>query len=615
MSETTYIKALPKDISDKIAAGEVVERPLSVVKELVENSLDAGASSVTVEMRKGGKEYIRVTDDGRGIDPEETTLAFMRYATSKIYTDEDLGAIRTLGFRGEALASIASVSETEMITRTAENRVGTRIVYVGGNMIEKGDCACESGTTVVVRDLFCNTPARRKFMRSDSAEASMVIDYVSKMSIAYPHVRFRLINNGSILFSTAGKGDIQSCVATVYDPVMARFLIPVDFSDRGMRLSGLVSPPDKSRTSRRQQIFFVNGRWVRNRVIEMALEDAYRDKLFEGRFPSAFLFLELAPDALDVNIHPNKTDIRFFDETAVREFICKAIRRALLSKDALAEIKIAPPKGEESPEEEPAATVRDVQVPEGPKTETAQTSIWKAAEGPAAVYVASPEAESAPFKQLFTELRREEAQKPVQEEFPVKPAGRLRFSELETVGQVFAAYIIAKDEENVYFIDQHAAHERILYEKLTASFHGEAESAQLLMVPSLVQLPAAQKEETADRIEILNGIGFKIEDFGPGDLAIREIPASMSLEEAETFVHTVLEAETTGDPDAERKRDRLITMACKSAIKANRRLDTPEIRALLEALDDCENPLSCPHGRPTFIKLSEGYLEHLFKRK
>ena len=345
------IRALPREISDKIAAGEVVERPVSIVKELIENSVDAGATAITCEIRKGGKEYIRVTDNGCGIPADEAELAFMRYATSKIATVEDLNAIETLGFRGEALASIAAVSRVELITKPAEQKTGTRIRLEGGIAEEITETACEDGTTLIVTDLFYNTPARRKFLKPDNSEAALISDYVSKMALAYPDIRFRLISNGTILYSTLGKGDLKSAILTLYSPQMAKGLVPVDGEGdtAGLKLAGFVSAPAYSRNNRRMQIFFVNGRWVRSRVMEDALEEAFSDKLFEGRHPAAFLFLELDPSAVDVNIHPHKTEIKFFDERGVSDFMIRAIRRSLLKQDGVAEsASIAKPMAREA---------------------------------------------------------------------------------------------------------------------------------------------------------------------------------------------------------------------------------------------------------------------------
>ena len=345
------IAELPKQLADKIAAGEVVERPLSIVKELVENSIDAGSDFITVEIKNGGKSYIRVTDNGCGIPKEEVELAFKRHATSKIEKIRDLDSIETLGFRGEALSSIAAVSRTELITKSPEEPVGTSVINEGGNILSVSDTGCPDGMTIVVRDLFYNTPARLKFLKKDNTESSLIIDFISKIALAYPQIRVRLINNGNTLFTTPGRGDRFLAIATVYDPHTAEKMIRInDAEDDIFHLEGYISPPEHTRINRKNQIFFVNGRYVQSKVIERAVSDAYRQRLFEGRYPVVFLFLSVRPELLDVNIHPNKKEIRFDDEDRVSDFVTVAIKKGLNQKDAVGEITFRKDASEESPE-------------------------------------------------------------------------------------------------------------------------------------------------------------------------------------------------------------------------------------------------------------------------
>ncbi|MDD3169667.1 MAG: DNA mismatch repair endonuclease MutL, partial [Eubacteriales bacterium] len=339
MIENKRIMELPKHVADKIAAGEVVDRPLSIVKELVENSIDAGADSVTVEIKNGGKSYIRVTDNGSGIEKQDVTLAFKRHATSKIKSASDLDHISSLGFRGEALASIAAVSRVELITKTAGDKSGIRVKLEGGEILEKEDTGCPEGTTIIIEDLFFNTPARLKFMKPDATESTLIIDFISKMTLAYPRIRIRLINNGNILFSTAGKGDIYSNILTIYSKETGDKLIHLEEDWEEMRLEAYISAPNHSKTNRKSQIFFVNGRSISSKVMDNAVADAYLEKIFEGRYPIAFLFLQLAPEKLDVNIHPNKKEVRFENERLVRDFITDSIRRNLQTKEAIPEIR------------------------------------------------------------------------------------------------------------------------------------------------------------------------------------------------------------------------------------------------------------------------------------
>ena len=329
------IKVLDKNVADKIAAGEVIERPISIVKELVENALDAGADNLVVEIKNGGKTYIRVTDNGCGIPCEEVETAFLRHATSKIETASDLDAIDTLGFRGEALASIAAVTRTELVTKTADRKTGTRLVLHGGAVILKEQTGCPDGTTIVITDLFYNTPARLKFMKTDSAESGLIIDFISQMALAYKNVKFRLINNGKILFSTLGDGNRLNTILRVYNDVDARNMVPVSFKEDGIEIEGYISTPAFSKTTRGSQIFFVNGRVVSSKVIERGVTAGYKERLFEGRYPVTYLFLHVDPHTIDVNIHPNKREVRFDHETLVTDFISRAIRDALSTKDAV----------------------------------------------------------------------------------------------------------------------------------------------------------------------------------------------------------------------------------------------------------------------------------------
>ncbi|MBO4991527.1 MAG: DNA mismatch repair endonuclease MutL, partial [Firmicutes bacterium] len=340
------IHALPKQVSDKIAAGEVVDRPLSIVKELMENSIDAGATAITVEIKNGGKSYIRVTDNGFGIPEDQVMLAFQRHATSKIETAEDLDTINTLGFRGEALASIAAVSSVEMITKPVAAKSGVKLRLQGGSLLNQTGTGCPDGTTIIVTNLFYNTPARLKFLKADNTESSLIIDFVSKMALAYPKLRIRMVNNGNILFHTPGGGQIYNNILTIYSKETGQKLLPVTADNGSMFLEGYISDPSYSKTNRKQQIFFVNGRYIQSKIMEKAVSLAYQDKLFEGRYPVTYLFLYVNPQTLDVNIHPNKKEVRFDDELAVLDFVHSTLRSHLNTKQAIPEVKAKEIKAE-----------------------------------------------------------------------------------------------------------------------------------------------------------------------------------------------------------------------------------------------------------------------------
>ena len=616
------IKALPKELADMIAAGEVVERPLSIVKELVENSLDAGSTSVTVEISKGGKEYIRVTDNGCGIEKAQIGLAFMRYATSKLRTESDLSAIRTLGFRGEALASIAAVSRTELISRPAGQKMGARVRIEGSEILETEDAACEEGTTIIVRDLFYNVPARLKFLKPDNTESSLITDYVSKMAIAYPGVRIRLISNGTILFSTPGKNSLYQAILTVFSPKMTQSLLSLASDNGSMQIKGYISSPTYSEKNRRKQIFFVNGRLIKSRLLDQAVADAYSDKLFEGQYPAVFLFLSVDPSSIDVNIHPNKTEIRFFEERPVSDFVIRAIRSCLLDPKALEVRTEKEPKEPQltypEEQEEDTATGYDEALTESVSfAESIQNDTDRTDSLEPVIIRTLGEERTSPLNSYFKELREEETRSQgVQEEiFEYNVSKRLKFSDLEYVGDFLNTYLILKDQDGLYLIDQHAAHERVMYEKLLKSFNGDQNAAQQLLVPFVLELDAVSVLAAGEAVVMLESLGFEMREFGTSSFAVSAVPEFMDLSEAEDFLEEFFAAASENCFNLQAKKEAITMRSCKSAVKAHDRLSYEEVIKLLAELDKCENPYSCPHGRPTFMKFTEYELEKLFKRK
>ena len=612
------IKVLAKEIADKIAAGEVIEAPLSVVKELVENSIDAGSTQIVVEIRKGGKEYIRVSDNGCGIMKEDLALALLPHSTSKIRFAEDLQNITSLGFRGEALSSIAAVSELEITSKTENEKTGKKIVISASEMLDESDAASDTGTTVIVKDLFFNIPVRRKFLKADSKETAAVSEFLSRISLAYPNIRFRFICDGTIRFSTPGKGDIYQTILTVYSPQNARKLLKLDSNNGIMSLKGYISSPLESRTNRKQQVFFVNGRLVDSPVMENAVKAAYSDKLFEGRYPSVYLFLELDPSEIDVNIHPRKAEIKFSDEPGVFDFIVSSVRNALLNKDAASldkdDIKISQistelddnPEGYEYVPEPLPAEGHDV-LKENLFEELITAKVSHIDEEPK-------------IKNIFKDLRAEddlkkEKTEQINTDFYEQDAGRFKFSSLVPVSQVFITYILAFDQNSFYIIDQHAAHERIMYEKLLKSFKNGDRASQLLLAPMVIELDKSKAFTAENSMAMLCDLGFYLELFGDSSYVVKEIPYFMDLEEAEDFLYEFFDAADGYGSDLQMRRETIISKACKSAVKAHDRLSMEEMKALLIELDGCENPFSCPHGRPTFIKFSEYELEKMFRRK
>ncbi len=693
--ERRRIHELPKQMADKIAAGEVVDRPVSIVKELVENSIDAGSTSIAVEIKNGGKSYIRVTDNGCGIAADETELAFKRHATSKLTTVRDLDAISTLGFRGEALASISAVSRVELITKTADAETGISLRIEGGETSSAEPTGCPQGTTIIVKDLFFNTPARMKFLKKDNTESALIIDLISKIALAYPNIRVRLINNGNTLFVTQGRGDMFNAIATIYDPAMAKKLIHFkEETENGLSVNGYISSPDETRANRKNQIFFVNGRYIQSKLLEKCVSDGYREKVFEGRYPVVFLFLTLPPEQTDVNIHPNKKEIRFGDEDIIREFVTQAIRSALTVPEAVPEFTfkkekerinaeaaarmtgkavcaaaISKPKQEQldiknilrqkraaedaakynasiiknqggpspvtqqdnraaAPEQThamPAERPTQSSVPPAPVPDVTpaapanNSSVGAAQSTPAPANTTTAGAGSAPTD---TGAPNTPGGGPANQKPPLfrphaEPAPRRPFdvSAIRPIGSVFAEFILGCDDDSFYMIDQHAAHERVFYERLTREFYGQQTASQIMALPIQINVSHAVKNAEDDWLAFLRNIGFSVEEFGPRSYAVKEIPAYMTALEAESFIKDF--CDSLDEPGAfrnQRRTDKIITRACKSAVKANDRLDIAEINQLLKDLAKCDNPFSCPHGRPTIIRMKKTEIEALFKR-
>ena len=652
------IRVLDKTVSDKIAAGEVVDRPLSIVKELVENSIDSGADSIICEIKNGGKTYIRVTDNGSGIPADEAKLAFLRHATSKIEKAIDLDSIETLGFRGEALASICAVSQTEMITKPASAKTGTRLVFRGGRLLTEEQTGCPDGTTVVVTDLFYNTPARAKFLKSVSTEAGLIIDFISRMALAYKDIKFRFINNDKIAFSTIGDGDRFKTILRVYPSVDGQHMVPVSLDRDGMHVEGYVSTPAFSKSSRVSQIFFVNGRSVESKVMERGVSYGYRERLFEGRYPVCFLFLEVDPGTLDVNIHPNKKEVRFDEEGKVAEFIAEAISEALSTKEAVVNAAdqvysrmekmegipsfmkdsgagdgvFKTGKNEKRSEGEQVDIKSILNAKENkPEVKTPERMMPLESE-PIVTDKPTPESEFE-FKfdetklnmpnssgvsdnkreNIFSVRQSQEQRTPIEIYAPLlKP---FDFNDLWVTGCIFDTYITATDDSSFYMIDQHAAQERVFYEKLVNEYEAGEKVRQTILVPLIFNVDYSQLENTEEWMDPLIEMGFSIEEFGGTSFRVTEIPMFMEIGEADEFLKEYLVNFRSGNNIRNTVViNKLIMMSCKAAIKAHDKLSLNEMKALLRDLANCRNPFSCPHGRPTAIKLTQYDLEKMFKR-
>ena len=594
------IHPLPPELISQIAAGEVVERPASVVKELVENSLDASAKQITITVRGAGRVLMEIADDGHGIPAAELPLAVARHATSKLQTAEDLFRIHTLGFRGEALASIASVSRFTITSRTADAATGARLRIEGGRALGPVEpVGAPVGTTVRVEDLFYNVPARRKFLKSDATEKRRIDALVTRYALAYPEVRFRLTQDGKPALQTAGNGKRREVLAALYGPDIARRMLVVEDQAPDMRLTGFISPPDITRGQRRDIIFFINGRPVQDATLSAALIKAYHTLLMVGRYPIAVLFLELPPEAVDVNVHPTKAEVRFRNPDAVFRAVRHAVRRTLLAYTPIPNMEL-PPATEPKPawlrggQGEATAFPWEADTPIAPDGFSPRPPAENPPAGtdafPAAVPPGSPE--------------------PSQ---PTLPGSRLPL--LRPIGQIAATYIVAEGPDGLYLIDQHAAHERVLFEKFMAQ-QQEGIPAQALLEPVTVHLPPHQARLLEEQLPYLGRWGFQVEPFGPNTFRVRAVPSLLSkTNPADALRALVEDFEEDETPLKNEIEARIIARVCKRvAVKGGQVLSPQAQEALIRDLEACQNPRSCPHGRPTMIHISVDALEKQFGR-
>ncbi len=619
------INLLDKSVSDKIAAGEVIERPVSIVKELVENSIDAESDSIVVEIKKGGHDYIRVTDNGIGIEKNEIEKAFVRHATSKIESESDLENLITLGFRGEALASISAVTRMDVVSKTSDEKTGIRLNIHAGDIISKSQVGCPDGTTMIIRDLFFNTPARLKFMKSESSDTSQITTFMSNIAVGFPEISFRYVVNGKIVFTTDGKGNLNDTIIQVYNHNDFQNLIEIKDEIPGLKIRGFISRPSINRNTRKLQIYLVNGRVIESKIIDAAIEEGYRERLFEGRFPIAFLLLELDPKAIDVNIHPNKKVIKFDDEKRIKDFIADSIHSAITSADSVPR-PISESTLSEKLDQSPISKSNSVQY-DIEKSDNSRDDYFKD------IYE-KPDHNSTKQMSLASFLReesiaRENLSQSIENivskdsengisNFDINHKEEIPWEDVRPIGVVFATYILATDDVYFYIIDQHAAHERIYYEKFVTNYIDEGHSGsttQLLAVGIVIDLTPQEESLIESKMNILQSLGFEIESFGPGSVIIRGVPDFMNMEEAEIFARNVIEdSDENADFRNQVAIDKLITKSCKSAVKANDYLTDEEVSSLLNTLRNCKNPYSCPHGRPTIIKFSKYEMERMFKR-
>ncbi len=666
------IAVLDQNTIDKIAAGEVVERPSSVVKELVENAIDAGATAVTVEITDGGKKLIRITDNGSGMEEEQIPLAFLRHATSKIEKVEDLEHIASLGFRGEALSSIAAVSQVELITKTPSAISGNRYVIEGGMEHSLEELGAPEGTTFLVRNLFYNTPARSKFLKSDSTEANYIHTLMEQLALSHPEISFKYIQNKQVKLHTSGNYSVRDVIYSVYGRDIAKALLEVEWENSFMKITGFVGKPEIARGNRSFENYYINGRYVKNNIITKAIENAYKGFLMQHKFPFVSLRMEMEGNDLDVNVHPAKREVRFAREQEVYDAVYDTVHTALTRREMIPKVTLGT---DEPVKKEAKETVKSAAVPE-PFEQKRREQIYKAPaarslvrESPvftpleetffegtlkknqeldeaksrqAAVPPSKPEKkpEKEPEEkpgikpEINTEIRSEikpeekqpELRQPEPELSEPKPKQLELFEEkllspqsrsrIRMIGQVFDTYWLAQFEDKFYIIDQHAAHEKIYYERLVRKFREHSIDSQYLTPPLIVSLNMQEEEVLNANRDYFEKFGFEIEHFGGREYCISAVPSNLyGLTEEELFLEMLDQLESDHSKDTlDIFASRLATMACKAAVKGNNRLSMEEAEKLLDELMTLENPYHCPHGRPTIISMTKTEMEKKFKR-
>lgn len=697
------IHVLSHETIDKIAAGEVVERPLSIVKELVENAVDAGASAVTVEIKDGGISFIRVSDNGCGIEKSEIRRAFLRHATSKIQDADDLMQLHSLGFRGEALSSISAVSQTEMITKTKEELTGVRLSIEGGTETDFEEIGAPEGTTIIVRNLFFNVPARRKFLKQPATEGSYVADLMEHLALSNPHISFQFIQNNQVKFSTAGNGNLRQTVYKLYGKDMSDALIEIDRGGDGIRLFGYLGKPSCNRSNRNYELYFLNGRFIKSNLVSRALEEGYKSYLMQHKYPFCVLMMEVEPSRVDVNVHPAKMEVRFTEEMRVYEFLAQAVKEVLDAHEMIPEIALTEPEKDEKKEKalepfqkarqdiraesiknippgasgpavKPKVTSKDFFVDFGDDEEEVgnelkETGAEKEQENPGVSVEASGEAGSSgktfdavryfekavniedaedikdtenlkdtentkyieysekESEKLTADIRFAEFQKTandrVSEEsaayqlnlFEEKIISETSRKKFRILGQAFDTYWIVVFEDKLLMIDQHAAHEKVKYERIMKSVR-ESEVLSQNLYPPLVLSLSGREQEILDRYrDAFVKLGFELEYFGGNEITVRSAPVELfGSTIKDMFLEVLDELSVAGIGRANSTEDRIATMACKAAVKGNTSMSTQEMEALLDELLTLENPYFCPHGRPTIISFTKQELEKKFKR-
>lgn len=640
------IHVLDSQTVDKIAAGEVVERPLNVVKELVENAIDASAAAITVEIKEGGIAFVRVTDNGCGIEGGQVEKAFLRHATSKIRTAEDLTGVVSLGFRGEALSSIAAVSKVELITKTRDCLTGVRFCMEGGREGTIEEIGAPDGTTVIVRNLFFNTPVRKKFLKQPVTEAGYISDLMEHLALGRPDVSFQYIQNGQVRFHTSGNGDLKEVIYRIYGRDVAANLVEIKSEIPAMRISGFLGKPILNRSNRNFETYFLNGRYIKSRTVAKAIEDGFREYLMQHKYPFTLVHLELDPEAVDVNVHPNKMDVRFTDSMEVYDFISSSIAAALRVREMIPEAVLA-----EEQKRKTAEKLEKAPEPFEVKRQAQQAAAFppvQRVEEPVEYHVAAQKAESAktdtangirrvfgggkPFGTAVEPvaapggiIKASETvivEKPVQmdlfEEKILSPEAR---GEYKILGQIFDTYWLVAFKDKLFFVDQHAAHEKVKYERLMKQYQERQILSQNLNPPVVVSLTGREETVFQEYEEYFKELGFEIEEFGGSEYALRSVPVDLYGCGEKQLFQAVLD-ELVDSPGGSTAKggnpavvaEKIASMSCKAAVKGNMRMSFAEMEALIDELLTLQNPYNCPHGRPTIFSMSKYEIEKKFKR-
>ncbi len=620
------IRPLSENLIGKIAAGEVVERPAAAIKELVENSLDAGATTVTVEIREGGLSYIRVSDNGSGIDESDIRMAFERHATSKISREQDLDSIATLGFRGEALASIAAVSRVTMTTRTAGRETGLKVTNEGGKITDIRETACPQGTTITVSDLFYNVPVRKGFMKKSGQEATAVHDLMTQLLLSRPDVSFRYISNGKTEYHSPGDGQTATAMQTVYGSRAMKEMHAVDDHGNGLVIKGFVGIGENARGNRNQEFFFINGRVMHSKILNDAVETACRERVMIGKFPVCALYITIAYEAVDVNVHPNKLQVRFRDETGVYEAVLSAVLNAIRVRDAFEQPVEMVLNKEREPERQPV-------YKESVKPFIVQDSIVQVSKTlpPEAASPVPPERPVPEFREVRKPENTFAGIPDIQEKQPSfvtvppqVPAVKESVEQVSTIlqnikkpmkifGALFNTFILVEYEDQLLMVDQHAVHERLLFDKLMQEQRSQA--GQELLVPVIISVTNAEQRLLEENRDTLESIGLVVESFGERDIAVRTVPMILGEAQTQDFIREVItELENGKDPTFEKKRTALLQTACKHAVKGGEALTEDELRSLLDTMIEKKVTPTCPHGRPLVVAISHYELDKKFKR-